>query len=348
MKLLNCLDNFKGYKNHLYLFELVNKKAGLYGYIAIHNTNRGPAVGGTRIYSYKTNKEAIEDAFSLSEAMTYKCALANVPYGGGKGVIILSEGKQKTKSLLKAYAHEVNKLKGLFYTGEDVGVTEEDVQIMLQESNFFIGKKNQAGDPSPFAALSTFFSIQEALKYKYGEDSLKNKTIAIKGMGKVGKRLAELCKEAGAHIFIADINKNGLGALKEKHGNIQIIEPSLIHTLTVDVYAPCALGNEFTEKNIQQINAKIICGAANNQLSNTAIGNEMFKKGILYVPDYIANAGGLIDVVDELNPKGYNGERVLKNIRKVRKTVSLVLKTSKKLKKPTHIIADEFAHKKVM
>ena len=305
-------------------------------------------MGGTRFYPYTSQKEAIKDVLRLSRAMTYKCALAGVKYGGGKAVIIGDPQKIKTDELLISYAKEINKLKGKFSTGEDVGMNEADVQLMLETSPYFIGKKGFAGDPSPFASLSTYYAIKSASKHIFGKKNLKGRTVAVKGVGKVGSELVRLLIKENAKVYIADIDRKAVYRIKKLYPEVNIVNVKKINTLKVDVYSPCALGNEFTQINKKQINAKIICGAANNQLSSGEIGDWFFENGILYIPDYIANAGGLINVVDEMEPGGYNKKRVDKRIKNIKETVNKIIQLSEKKKVSTIRIADEIAERRIM
>ncbi|MBI3631806.1 MAG: Glu/Leu/Phe/Val dehydrogenase [Candidatus Staskawiczbacteria bacterium] len=334
----------KEFDNHKLVIKIEDKDAGLKGFIAIHNDKLGsPAVGGTRMLPYKSEKDALADVLKLSRAMTYKCAMAKVPYGGAKGVIIGDSKKDKTEKLLKAYAQKINSLKGQFYTGEDVGISQNDVNIMLKASSYFIGKPNLAGDPSPYAALSVFYSIQSAVYCLYKTKSLKDIKIAIKGVGKVGGELVRLLYNTGAIVYVSDIDKISLAKIKIKFPKVKIVDNKKIHTLAVDVYSPCALGDEFSTKNAKKIMAKIICGGANNQLADDKVGDWFFKHNIVYIPDYVANSGGLIDVVDELAEDGYKKNRVLEKINDVKNTVKKILKLSLKNNKSPHRVADEIA-----
>lgn len=338
------LKEFKEFDNHKLVIKIEDKQAGLRGFIAIHNDNLGlPAVGGTRMFPYKSEKEALKDVLKLSRAMTYKCAMAQVPHGGAKGVIIGDPKKDKNEKLLEAYAKKINSLKGRFYTGEDVGLTENDIALMLKYSSFFNGSPTLAGDPSPYAALSVFYSIQSAIAFVYSKNSLHGIKIAIKGVGKVGKALASLLYNAGATIYISDIDKTALIEAKKLIPTAKIIDNKKISTLAVDVFCPCALGDEFSIKNVSCIKAKIICGGANNQLADDKVGDWFFDNKILYVPDYVANAGGLINVVDELEKGGYNKQRVLGRIAQIKDTVNKILTLSRQNNKSTHRIADEIA-----
>lgn len=333
---------FKEFDNHKLVKRFEDNATGLKGYVSIHNDNLGPAVGGTRMFPYQSEEDAIKDVLKLSKAMSYKCALAGVKYGGGKAVII-GDPKNKTPELIKAYAKEIDKLHGEFRTGEDVGISEDDVQLMLEVSPFFIGKRGFAGDPSPFASLSTFYSIQIACELWLGVKNLEGLTVAVKGVGKVGSELVRLLVNEKAIVYVADVNPDAIDKIKTSFPKVKISDSSTIHTLSVDVFSPCAMGNEVTQSTKSEIRAKIICGAANNQLGTAEIGDWLHEKGILYIPDYIANAGGLINVVDELEPGGYNKERVDKRIKNIKNTVIKIINASSKNNKSTTKIADQAA-----
>ncbi len=334
---------FEEYKDHKKVIEFDDIDTGLHGFIAIHNDNLGDAVGGTRMYPYQSKEDALRDVLRLSQAMTYKCALAGVPHGGGKAVVIGDPDKDKTDELIKKYAMEIGDLKGEFYTGEDVGISESNVQLMLTISPYFIGKRGLAGDPSPYASLSVYYAMKEAVKLKKGNDNLSGLTVGIKGVGKVGRGLVELLLKEGINLIVADINNQAIKDIESLDSKIKISTPENIISEQMDIYAPCAMGNEFNESSIKNLKATIICGGANNQLKNKSIGEALHKLNILYVPDYVANSGGLIDVVDELESDGFKKVRVLERIVKVRATVEKILQMSIDQNRPTNEISDILA-----
>ncbi len=331
------------FDGHKKIIRFQDSGVNLFGFIAIHNTNLGPAVGGTRFYSYSNKDEALTDVLRLSHAMTYKCAISGVKFGGGKAVIIGNPAKLKTKKTLKAYALVVRTLAGSFYTGEDVGISESNVQYMLKVSPYFVGKSSLAGDPSPFAALSTYISLKTAARYIYGKYKLKGLTIAVKGVGKVGSRFVELVLREGADVCIADIDKGAIKKVLDNYPQVTVVNPKDIHRLEVDIYSPCAMGSEFNKINIKTAKYKIICGAANNQLSSMEIGELLFKRNILYVPDYLANCGGLLNVVGELDKKGYKKETVVKKINNVSGLLKKILTTSKQQNVSPSTVANKIA-----
>ena len=338
------VSKFPEYDNHELISYFNDAKTGLRGFIAIHNTNLGPATGGTRYFPYKSEEEALRDVLRLSRSMTYKCALANVPYGGGKAVIIANPKIKKSEKFLKAYADRINLFNGKFTTGEDVGIDVEDIDFLSSKSKFIFGRSNVAGDLGPWAALGVFYSIKASLEFIFKSSDFKNKTFAIKGLGKVGYDLLNLIYESGArHIFVADINASTLKKAKNKFPEIKIVSPSSIHQQKVDIYAPCAMGGDFNQKNIKDLRCKIICGGANNQLENNEVGSGIHKLGITYVPDYLANAGGMINVLAEHNKSGYKISWVKKKCKEIEATTREILSRAVRSGKPPLLVADLIA-----
>ncbi|MDP3993596.1 MAG: Glu/Leu/Phe/Val dehydrogenase dimerization domain-containing protein [bacterium] len=331
------------FDNHETVISLSDGQTGLRGFIAIHNTNLGPALGGTRITSFYPNEEAaIKDALRLSRAMTYKCAIADLPFGGGKGVIIADPEDPQLNDLLQQYARKVSTLEGQFYTGEDVGLTEENVQFMLKFSPYFIGKTGLAGDPSRYAAYSTFLAIQTALEF-LGKAGLAGKKFVIKGLGKTGSELARLLIEAKSKVIASDADESKIREFKSKYPNTEFVPVKNIEEVRADVFCPCSLGNDITEGNIGRVKFSVIAGTANNQLEADEIGDKLFNSGILYVPDYVSNAGGLINVADELLPGGYNRDRVMDGINRIQLTLREILVRSQLLAISPNKIADAMA-----
>jgi len=321
--------------------------SGLDGWIAIHSTKRGPAVGGTRYLAYPNSDAALDDALRLSRSMTYKCALADVPFGGGKAVIMAKDTVTDRAALLDAYGRRVNLLKGNFSTGEDVGISEDDVRELVKICPYIIGSPERAGDPSPWAALGVFHAIRAALASREGSDSLSGKKITIKGLGKVGLALAKFLADEGSVVIGSDCNEERNILAKKEIPNIEIVTCDEIGKIDADVYAPCALGSEFTEENIDGLGAEIICGSANNQLETPQVGTQLHERDILYIPDYLANAGGLINVVAELDPAGYSRERVIEKVANIFQTASDIIQRSREKGLPTHIIADTIAEEAI-
>lgn len=315
---------------------------GLDGWIAIHSTKRGTAVGGTRYLHYGSPEDAREDALRLSRAMTYKCALADVPFGGGKGVI-MADPKADRAALLRSYGEHINQLKGKFSTGEDVGISPDDVRILAGISPYIIGTPERAGDPSPWAALGVFHAMRAALKERTGSDRLSGKRVSIKGLGKVGYALAEIISKEGAIIFGADRDRERTHVAQKTIRGMTIVSPDEIARVPADVYAPCALGSEFTRANIAGLGAAIICGSANNQLEHEEVGTLLHEREVLYIPDYVANSGGLINVVAELHPSGYSKGRVTEKVIHIFNTTQDIIRRALAQHLPTHLVADTLA-----
>jgi leucine dehydrogenase len=340
---MDGIADLSEFDNHELISYLIDRSTGLQGFVAIHNTNLGPAVGGTRYWHYANEYDALKDVLRLSRAMTYKCALAGVPYGGGKAVIMANHQTLKNDKFLKSYAHKINLLRGGFFTGEDVGVTQVDVEKLAKQSPYMIGRKRFAGDPSPWAALGVFHALRAALNEVFGSDDLRNRTIGIEGLGKVGGSLARMIAAEGGRIIAADPNESVVREMKNKIKGIKFVKPNEVHSQKIDVFSPNALGAEINERTINEFRCQIICGGANNQLQSDHYGAVLQRLGILYIPDYVANAGGLIDVVDELNKSGYSKDRVRKKVLGIRETVSKIIALSKEKKKPMNQVANEMA-----
>ena len=332
------------YDNHELISFFFDKKTGLKGIIAIHSTFPGPAVGGTRYFNYASEEEALEDVLRLSRSMSYKCALAGVKYGGGKCVLIApSKDTIKSKEYLKAYGNVLKQYSTKFFTGEDVGMNQEDIEELGKITPNIIGTRAKAGDPSIWAALSTYYAMIGALKFAHEDISFKGKVIGIKGLGKVGMELARLLNEEGATLVVCDIDKNRTDLAVKSFSNISVVSPSLIYSQECDIFAPCALGKDITDDLANNIKTKIICGSANNQLVSKREGITLFERGIVYVPDYVANGGGLINVVAELSEGGYNKESVIEKCKNIEKIVLSILKESKKTNIAPSEIADKIA-----
>jgi glutamate dehydrogenase/leucine dehydrogenase/phenylacetate-coenzyme A ligase PaaK-like adenylate-forming protein len=338
-----------GFDNHEFVMALQDEASGLKAFVGIHSTSRGPALGGTRFKVYQSETEALTDVLNLSHAMSYKCAMANLPYGGGKAVIINTASLDR-RAVLAAYAKLINQLRGLFKTGTDVGIADEDVQFMGQFTSHMLGVV--AADrgqltTSKTASLGVFSAMKAALKELYGDTDFSNRKIAIKGAGKLGGELARLITEAGGEVIISDIIEDQAKAVAERYDKVTVADNYHIHRQAVDIYAPCALGNEFTDITVHELNCRAIVGGANNQLANSTIGDTLHEKGIVYAPDYIANAGGLIYVADELEPGGFSVERVISRTQAIEQTMAEIFTLSKQQGRPTHAVADTIAQQRI-
>ncbi len=330
------------FDNHKLVVYVNDNKSGLRGFIAVHRGNAHiPSFGATRYWNYKNDDEALNDALRLSRTMSYKSALAGLNYGGAKATLIKNVNSQRNhKSLLKAYADKVNYLNGRFVTGTDVGITDEDVKTMRRYSKFFVGVNS---DPARFTALGVFYSIDVCVKEIFGSATLSDRTFAIKGLGKTGGGLLKLLYPHTKNIFVADINKERVEYAKNKYPAIQVIDPEEIDKYEVDVFCPCALGNAINTDNISKLKCRIICGSANNQLETDKLGEKLYKLGILYAPDYVVNAAGLISVVDEYENNGSSVSRISQRVKSIKTSLKKVLEESKRKHIATNLIANEMA-----
>tara|TARA_Y100000034_G_scaffold34222_1_gene41927 strand:- start:7672 stop:8682 length:1011 start_codon:yes stop_codon:yes gene_type:complete len=310
--------------------------------IAVHNTKFGPAVGGTRFFPYKTNGEAVNDVLRLSKGMTYKSAMANLPLGGGKAVIIGDSKKDKTRELLLEYGELIESLGGIYMPAEDIGTTVQDMDILRTVTKYARGQSDQSGDPSPGTAYGTFVAIREAVKYKYGKD-LSNISVAVQGLGNVGRKLVKLLRLHGVKtIYGCDLDFT-----LYKEARVTQVGLDKIYELDVDVIAPCALGAVLNDYSIPKIKAKIIAGAANNQLQEERHGQALLDRGILYAPDYVVNAGGIIEVSHECTDKKYDFETIKPEICQIGDRLRDIFERSDKENLPTNIIADNIVKEKL-
>ncbi|MDR3679460.1 MAG: Glu/Leu/Phe/Val dehydrogenase dimerization domain-containing protein [Flavipsychrobacter sp.] len=293
--------------------------SGLNAIIAIHNTTLGSALGGTRLWNYNSHEEAIVDALRLSRGMTYKAAISGLNLGGGKAVIIGDASKIKSEALWRRYGKFVNSLNGKYITAEDVNTNARDMEYISLETDFVTGVPEYmggSGDPSPFTAYGVFTGMKAAAKKAWGKDSLSGKKILVQGVGHVGQYLTGHLIEDGATVYISDINAERIKQTVNKFQNVKVVDNDKIFDLDIDIYAPCALGASVNTDTIGKMKCHIIAGAANNQLEDEDIhGPMLVEKGILYVPDFLINAGGLINVAAELET--YNKERVTGNVLKI-------------------------------
>ncbi|MGG0788332.1 branched-chain amino acid dehydrogenase [Peribacillus simplex] len=324
-----------------------DKQSGLKAIIAIHDTTLGPALGGTRMWTYATEEDAIEDALRLSRGMTYKNAAAGLNLGGGKTVIIGDPRKDKNEEMFRAFGRYIQGLNGRYITAEDVGTTVEDMDLIHEETDFVTGISpafGSSGNPSPVTAYGVYRGMKYAAKEAFGTDSLEGKVVAVQGVGNVSYNLCRHLHEEGAQLIVTDINKESVARAVESFG-ATAVNPDEIYGVDCDIYAPCALGAVINDHTINQIKAKVIAGAANNQLKEPVHGDQIHEKGIIYAPDYVINAGGVINVADEL--LGYNRERALKKVETVYDTIERVIEIAKRDQIPTYKAADRMAEERI-
>lgn len=293
--------------------------SGLNAIIAVHNTTLGPALGGTRLWNYNTHEEAIIDALRLSRGMTYKAAISGLNLGGGKAVIIGDASKIKSEALWRRYGKFVDNLGGKYITAEDVNTSARDMEYISMETEHVTGVPEYmggSGDPSPFTAYGVFTGMKAAAKKTWGSDSLSGKKVLVQGVGHVGQYLIGHLIEDGATVYISDISQDKIKQAVDKFHSVIVVDNNKLFDLDMDIYAPCALGATVNTESIGKMKCPVIAGAANNQLADENVhGPMLIAKGIHYVPDFLINAGGLINVGAELD--GYNRERVMGNVEKI-------------------------------
>ena len=325
-----------------------DKDTGLKAIIGIHNTVLGPALGGTRMWNYANEWEALNDVLRLSRGMTFKSAITGLNLGGGKAVIIGDAKTQKTPELMRRFGEFVHSLSGRYITAEDVGMTTEDMDIVREVTPYVTGiseSKGGAGNPSPITAYGVFMGMKAAAKFKFGSDILEDKSVFVQGIGHVGEALVEHLVNEGANVTIADISQERLEEVRSKYG-ATIYGGNDIYSEEMDIYAPCALGATINDETIYKLNAKIIAGAANNQLSDeNKHGKILQEKGIVYAPDFLINAGGIINVYAEL--ENYDKQEIMRKTENIYNTTLEILDNAKVNKITTHTAALNIARERI-
>lgn len=325
MEIFNLLST----NSHEQVVFCYNKTVNLKAIIAIHDTTLGPALGGCRMLPYKTEQDALDDVLRLSKGMTYKAAVSGLNLGGGKTVVIGDPRRDKTEPLLRMLGRFINTLGGRYITAEDVGTNVADMLIIRQETEFITGvptSRGGGGDPSIITAYGVLKGIEACLLERYGSRSVKGKVVAIQGIGSVGYHLAENIANADGKLILSDINEKKLKEVADKFG-ASAVSPADIYSQKCNIFAPCALGGIINSEMIPQLQCDIIAGSANNQLKNDKDADELRRRGILYAPDFVINAGGLINVAEEIY--GYNRQSALENAAKIFDSVKKVLAISK-------------------
>lgn len=321
---------------------------GLKSIIAIHNTTLGPAVGGTRMWAYASENEALTDVLRLSRGMTYKNALAGLNIGGGKAVIIGDARTQKSEALMRRFGKFVGSLGGKYITAEDVGISTKDMEYVKMETNSVVGLPEYyggSGDPSPVTAYGVYMGIKASVKKLNGSDSLSGKKVLVQGVGHVGEYLVEHLVKEGAEVTIADIYEDRVTAVTKRFG-VKAVSVDEVYNQKMDIYSPCALGATINDETLAQLTCSIICGAANNQLKDEKIHGQAVKdRGIIYAPDYLVNAGGIINCFWEM--KGYNRNAALAQAEGIYQTALNIFKTSDEENIPTYLAANKLAEARI-
>ena len=323
-------------------------ETGLKAIIAIHDTTLGPALGGTRMWDYANEEDAIQDVLRLSRGMSFKAAISGLELGGGKAVIIGDAKTEKTKALMRKFGQYVDSLGGKYITAEDVGMNTKDMEYVRMETKHVTGipeSMGGSGDPSPVTAFGVFMGMKAAAKYKWGSDNLDGKKVLVQGVGHVGENLVKHLVDDGAKVIINDINETRLADLANQYG-AEIVMGDAIYDLDIDIYAPCALGATVNQDTISRLKCEIIAGAANNQLADELRDGQLCTdKGIVYAPDFLINAGGLINVYSEIN--GYDREHAISQTRAIYDTTLEILKKAELDNITTHSAALEIAVQRI-
>jgi leucine dehydrogenase len=321
---------------------------GLKAIIAIHDTTLGPALGGTRMWDYASEEDAIQDVLRLSRGMSFKAAISGLELGGGKAVIIGDSNTEKTEALMRKFGQYVDSLGGKYITAEDVGMKPEDMEYVRMETKHVTGIPESiggSGDPSPVTAFGVFMGMKASAKFKWGSDNLDGKRVLVQGVGHVGENLVKHLTDDGANVIINDINETRLSELAKDYGS-KIVMGDSIYDLDIDIYSPCALGATVNPATISRLKCQIIAGAANNQLADEIRDGQLCTdKGIVYAPDFLINAGGLINVYSEIN--GYDREHAINQTRAIYDTTLEILKKAEIENITTNAAALEIAEQRI-
>jgi leucine dehydrogenase len=342
---MNIFDEMEKY-GHEELVFWYDKTTGLKAIVGIHDTTLGPALGGCRMWPYDSESDAVTDVLRLSRGMTYKNAAMGLDLGGGKSVIWADSRADKSEALLRAFGRLIESLGGRYITAEDVGINADDMAMVARETRFVGGLKETSGDPSPATALGVLEGIKAAAQMVYGSPDLTGKHVAIQGMGHVGMILAQLLAEAGARLTVTDIHPEDSRAAAEELGATWV-EPQDIYGVQADIFAPCALGAILNDDTIPQLKVKIVAGSANNQLKDPRHGLELMRRNIVYVPDYVINGGGVVNVADEFHRDGYHADRAYSRVRNIGRQVSEILRRAGDEKTPSQEAADQLAENRI-
>ncbi|MBI4260827.1 MAG: Glu/Leu/Phe/Val dehydrogenase [Actinobacteria bacterium] len=322
-------------------------QSGLKAIVAIHSTMLGPALGGTRFYPYRSEGEALTDVLRLARGMTFKAAAAGLDLGGGKAVILGDPRRDRTEELIRAYGRFIDTLGGRYITAEDVGTTGEDMDLVRRETRYVTGVSpamGGGGDPSPVTAYGVYQGLIACAEEAWKDSSLQGRRIAVQGVGKVGYHVVKHLVEAGASVVVSDVDVDSVARAVREFG-VDTADPDKIHAEECDVFAPCALGGIIRDDTIPSLKCRVVAGSANNQLERPEHGEALQELGILYAPDYVINAGGLINVADEI--RGYDRERALARVREIYRTLRAVFKVAGEEGISTASAADRFAEERM-
>ncbi|MBI2847827.1 MAG: Glu/Leu/Phe/Val dehydrogenase [Chloroflexi bacterium] len=345
---MNEILEYMGKNDYEQVVFCCDARVGLKAIIAIHDTTLGPALGGVRMRPYKSEEEALCDVLRLGRAMTFKAAAAGLNLGGGKAVILGDPAKDKTDGLFRALGCFIESLGGRYITTEDVGTTERDMENIRMETAYVTGlplSRGSSGDPSPATAHGIYHGMRACLKDVFGSDSMKGRTVAIQGVGKVGYYLARHLYDAEVNLIVADVNSEAAHRAKKDFG-ASVVAADEIYGVECDIFAPCALGASLNRRTIPRLKCRIVAGAANNQLEEDTDGDLLQQRGILYAPDYIINAGGVINLSLEINSR-YDSELAMARLAEVYHTMEKVIARAKSERIPTARVADKIAMERI-
>ncbi|NDI34066.1 Glu/Leu/Phe/Val dehydrogenase dimerization domain-containing protein [Chengkuizengella sediminis] len=345
MEIFNYMEKFD-YEQVVFCQD---KKSGLKAIISIHDTTLGPALGGSRMWPYVKEEDAVLDVLRLSRGMTYKAAAGGLNLGGGKSVIIGNPRTDKNPEMFRAFGRFIESLSGRYITAEDVGTTEEDMNNIHKETNHVTGvtlsSRGAGGNPSPSTGYGVYRGLKAAAYEKFGTDNLEGKVVAVQGLGNVAYALCGYLHKEGAKLIVTDINRERVNKAVEQF-DAKPVDPEDIYGVSCDIFSPNALGAVLNDETIPQLKAKVIAGGANNQLQQDKHGDILHEAGILYAPDYIINVGGLIHVVDELKDE-FNLDRVMSNVENIYQNMQKVIEISKRDQIPTHLAANRMAEERL-
>jgi leucine dehydrogenase len=358
MRIRNTLPG-SGKEKHLQLFERLaeyryeqlvfchDKATGLRAVVAIHDTTLGPALGGCRMYPYATEEDALVDVLRLARGMTYKAAASGLNLGGGKSVIIGDPRADKSEALFRSFGRYIETLGGRYIVAEDVGTSTEDANFIRVETSYVVGvdvTHGGSGDPSPFTALGVLQGMRACVEEVFGTTSLEGRTVAVQGLGHVGYNLCRLLHKEGARLIVTDLDRRAVERVVGEFG-AKAVDPDDILTIPCNVFAPCALGAVINDETVPDLRCEIVAGSANNVLAESRHGEALADRGILYAPDYVINAGGLINVADEL--EGYNERRATKRVMRIEDRIRSIITISKRDGVPTNVAADTLALERI-
>jgi leucine dehydrogenase len=334
---------------HEEVYVVTDPSCGLHSIVAIHNTTRGPALGGTRFWDYGSFGEALDDVLLLSRSMTYKAAAAELPLGGGKAVIIGDPPALKSDALFESYGRAIDKIRGNYVTAEDVGTTVTDMAVIGRSTRHVAGlplESGGSGDPSPATAQGVLAGMKNVVAHLDGSPSLSGMRVAVQGVGKVGSSLVGLLWLEGCEVVLSDVQTEVAQTVASQF-EASTVAPAEILSQTCDILVPCALGGAISEETVASLRCRAVVGSANNQLTDDAVADSLAHAGVLYMPDFVVNAGGLINIADELNPGGYSADRALRAVSEIGTTVTTILLSADKYGTTPLVAARELAESRL-